>query len=298
MAAVKNSLTKPSSDFGVDPQNEFKPNKAIGAEMVSTRQAQEVQAAMIVAKRFPRDENAAYDRIMRACERKSLAEQAIYEYPKGGQKVTGPSIRLAEAIAQNWGNLDFGIVELEQNDGESTMMSYAWDLETNTRRTIIFSVKHWRDTKSGGYALTDSRDVYEIAANMGARRMRACILAVVPGDVIDAAVDKCYKTLQSGNTTPLVDRIRDMISAFREVFQVSKEMLESFVGCNSTAFSENDFIRLKNIYKSLRDGMASREDYFSADAMAKEPEQTPSTAGESELPETSQPGSEETDPLA
>ena len=82
-------------------------------EMMISRQAQEVQAAMVIAKRFPRDEVESYNRIMQSCKRKSLAESAMYEYPRGGTKVTGPSIRLAEAMAQNWGNLDFGITELE-----------------------------------------------------------------------------------------------------------------------------------------------------------------------------------------
>ena len=125
------------------------------AEMVVSRQAQEVQAAMVIAKKFPRNEVDSYNRIMRSCQRKSLAEQSMYEYPKGGTKVTGPSIRLAEAMAQNWGNIDFGIIELEQKNGESQVMAYAWDLETNTRQTKIFSVPHVRETKKGNVELTD-----------------------------------------------------------------------------------------------------------------------------------------------
>ena len=157
-------------------------------EMVVSRQAQEVQAAMVIAKKFPRDEVDSYNRIMRSCQRASLAEQSMYEYPRGGTKVTGPSIRLAEAMAQNWGNLDFGIIELEQKNGESQVMAYAWDLETNTRQTKIFSVPHVRGTKKGNVPLTDPRDIYEMVANQGARRLRACILGIIPGDVIDAAI--------------------------------------------------------------------------------------------------------------
>lgn len=58
-------------------------------EMAISRQAQEVQAAMVIAKKFPRDEVQSFNRIMRACQRKTLAEQAMYEYPRGGTKVTG-----------------------------------------------------------------------------------------------------------------------------------------------------------------------------------------------------------------
>ena len=95
-----------------------------------------------MAKKFPRDEYEAIEKIRRSCQRATLAEQAIYSYPRGGQNVSGPSVRLAESLAQNWGNIDYGIIELEQKDGKSEMMAYAWDLETNTRVTKIFGVEH------------------------------------------------------------------------------------------------------------------------------------------------------------
>lgn len=251
-----------SNELTITNQNQVaQPFSSQGMALVS-RQAQEVQAAMVVAKRFPRDENEAYSKIMLACQRKSLAEQACYEYKRGGAKVEGPSIRLAETIARAWGNIDYGIIELEQKDGKSEMMAYAWDLETNTRITRIFSVKHWRDTKTGGYALTDSRDIYEITANLGARRVRACILQVIPGDIVDAAVEQCKKTLIGAYKEPLADRIRSMITAFEKDFQITKEMLENYIGCKADVFSENDFIRLRNVYKSLRDGMSTREELF------------------------------------
>lgn len=236
--------------------------KSTTAEMVTSRQAQEVQAAMVVAKKFPRDESASWQRVMRACQRKTLAEQAMYEYPRGGQKVTGPSIRLAEAMAQAWGNLDFGIIELEQKNGESQVMAYAWDLETNTRQSKVFSVPHIRGTKKGNIPLTDPRDIYEMVANQGARRLRACILGVIPGDVIDSALTECKKTLAGGNTEPLIDRVRKGAKIFEEKFSVTVPMLEKYIGCKLEAFSENDLIRLNNVFRSLKDGMAKREDYF------------------------------------
>lgn len=217
---------------------------------------------MVIAKKFPRDEVESFNRILRVCQRKRLAEGAMYEYPRGGTKVTGPSIRLAEAMAQNWGNIDFGILELEQKSGESQVMAYAWDLETNTRQTKVFSVPHMRGTKRGNVPLTDPRDIYEMVANQGARRLRACILGVIPGDVVDAAVEECQKTLVSGNTEPLIDRVRKGIKLFEDKFSVTKQMIEKYIGCKTEAFSENDMLRLNNVYRSLRDGMAKREDYF------------------------------------
>lgn len=255
------------------------PVKSTTTEMVTSRQAQEVQAAMVVAKRFPRDYVGAYNRIMQACQRKGLAEKATYEYPRGGQKVTGPSIRLAEAMAQNWGNLDFGIIELEQKNGESKVMAYAWDLETNTRQTKVFSVPHIRGTKKGNVPLTDPRDIYEMVANQGARRLRACILGVIPGDVVEAAVEQCGKTLVQGESKPVIDLVRDMAAIFKNEFSVPLDAIEKYIGCKSEAFSMNDLIRLKRVYNSLKDGMAKREDYFELSFSAENSETSDPFAG-------------------
>lgn len=237
--------------------------RGVGTEMMVSRQAQEVQAAMVIAKKFPRNEVESFNRIMQACKRRSLAEQAMYEYPRGTTKVTGPSIRLAEAMAQNWGNIDFGITELEQRSGESQVMAYAWDLETNTRQTKIFAVPHVRSTKQGNKALTDPRDIYEMIANQGARRLRACILGVIPGDVIDAAIAQCEATLTDSNGgVPLEDLIRSSTATLQEKYGITIPMIEAYMGCNVKSFTMNDLMRLKRVYKSLEDGMAKREDYF------------------------------------
>ena len=105
------------------------------------RQIAEIQAQVIMAKKFPRDENEALLRINKACSRRSLAEVAQYAFPRGGQTVSGPSIRLLETVAQAWGNLDFGVREIS-NDGEwSEAEAYAWDLESNTMVRERFKIK-------------------------------------------------------------------------------------------------------------------------------------------------------------
>ena len=251
-------------------RNEELAPKTVNAEMMISRQAQEVQAAMIVAKRFPRDEVQSHNRILNACKRRSLAERAIYEYPRGGENVTGPSIRLAEVMAQNWGNLDFGITELEQKNGSSTVMAYCWDLETNTRQTKIFSVPHIRQTRHGAKALTDPRDIYEMVANQGARRMRACILWIIPGDVVDAAMDACTKTLMGGGE-PLIDRVRKMAQAFQEEFGVPLESLEKYIGCKAEAFTAQSIVKLRGVYTALKEGRGDREQYFELPRVEDEP---------------------------
>ena len=232
-------------------------------DAVVSRQAQEVQAAMVIAKKYPRDEVKAWERIMRACQRPSLAEDATYSYPKGGTNVSGPSIRLAECIAQNWGNIDFGIIELHQQEGKSEMMAYAWDLETNTRQTKIFTVTHAIEKKGGiKKELTDPRDIYEITANQGARRLRACILGIIPSDVVEDAVRKCDDTLSKADgDIPIIDRVKKMVTVF-DGLGVTPTMIEKRFNKKLDRMGEQEIVLLRKIYTSIRDGFSKVSDQF------------------------------------
>jgi len=233
-------------------------------ETESQRAIQEVQAAMTIAQRFPRDVVRARDRIVEACSRAKLAEGGLYTYQRGGNDISGPSIRMAEVLAQNWGNVQFGIRELEQRAGESTVEAYAWDLETNTRQVKVFQVPHVRHTRNGSYPLTDPRDIYEHVANQGARRLRACILGIIPGDVTEAAVEQCEKTLKSAaDTSP--GAIKKMVDTFRTQFGVSKRQIEQRIGRRVDAIQPAQMVSLKKIWMSLRDGMSAAEDWFDPD---------------------------------
>lgn len=201
------------------------------------------------------------NRILEACTRPTLAENATYTYNRGGTEIVGPSIRLAECIAQNWGNIDFGFMELERKAAESTVQAYAWDLETNTRRSLLFSVKHKRDTKKGSYAITEDRDIYELIANQAQRRVRACILALIPGDVIDAAMSQCDATLKAQNKGENVqETVSKIIAAFAE-FDITADQIRGYIGKNIEAFNEKDVVHLRRVYTSLKDGIVGN-DYF------------------------------------
>lgn len=241
------------------------PQQTSGAmvNIESERAIQEVQASLYIAKRFPRDTNVSYTRIMKSCERMSLAKSAEYAYPRGGNTVTGPTIRLAEVIAQNWGNLNFGIKELSQANGESEVEAFCWDLETNTKQSKTFKVPHIRYSKSkGNVKLTDPRDIYEMAANQGARRLRACILNSVPADIVEAAQKKCKQTLQKGIAEkPLEDQIRATLFQFDKI-GVTAEMIEKRLGHNTSTITADELIELNSIGTSIKDGMTTREDWF------------------------------------
>jgi hypothetical protein len=227
----------------------------------SSAAAAEVQGRMLIAKRFQRDAGTAYAKAMQACQRPGLAEVAIYAYNRGGSKVEGPSIRLAEEMARCWGNIEYGLRELSRRDGESEMEAFAWDLETNTRSSQNFTVRHIRDKKGGGSKLTDERDVYEITANMGARRLRARILAILPPELVEGAVAACRHTIKHGGTKSMPDRIREMTGAFASI-SVTPEMLVARLSHPIDQITPDELVDLRGIFQSIREQASAVGDWF------------------------------------
>lgn len=240
-------------------------------EVKSQREASEIQAMVFMAKQFPRNQIQAADRILNACTRQTLADSAVYSYPRGGQNVEGPSIRLAEVLAQNWGNLDFGIRELSQENGVSTVEAYAWDLETNVRQAKVFQVAHKRMAKGGTKTLTDPRDIYEMVANQGSRRLRACILSIIPGDIVEAALAQCSVT-QAASVGATPEEIKETIrklTATMGKFGITAENIQDRYQCRLEAIRPAQIVELRKIYTSLKDGMSKPSDWFAIQEVKK-----------------------------
>lgn len=227
-----------------------------------SRQIAEVQASLTIAKNFPRNVTQSIDRIVNSCSRVNLAENSMYQYSKGGSKISGASIRLAEAVAQQWGNLEYGIRQVEQTDDYTVTECYCWDMETNVRQSITVQTKHERYSKKNGrQKIEESREVYELVANNSARRLRKAIMGVIPQDVFDTALEACEKTLHTKvDLTP--DRIKELQEKFNKEFSVTRDMLEKRIQCKIERITPKQFIDLGRIFNSMKDGMSDVNDWF------------------------------------
>jgi hypothetical protein len=242
--------------FGAEPKNS---GGAVAANEAQ-RAVSEVQAALIIAHHMPRDQKRSMDRIINECTREGLAAEATYEYARGGNSITGPSIRLAETAARNWGNFESGVKEIARHAGWSECQAYAWDLETNTREVRSFAVRHIRDTKQGPKPVTEERDIYELTANYGARRKRACIISLIPGDVWACALTQVDATLKIKlDVTP--ELLAQMLERFA-AFGVTKAMIEAREQRRLDSISPAAAHRLRRIYNSLKDGISEPSEWF------------------------------------
>jgi hypothetical protein len=235
----------------------------------ASRAIAEAQGKLVIAKRFPRDEVAAYAKAMEACQRPTMAAKAFYSFPRGGQTVEGPTIRFAEELARCWGNIDYGIKELSQDDGKSEMQAYAWDLETNAQSVQNFTNPHQREQGKKMVALTSQRDIYENNANMATRRLRSRILAILPSWFVEDAIAECKKTLAGKNDMPLIDRVKNMVVAFAKL-GVTQEQIEKRLKRKIDTMNADDFTTFIGIYNAIKQGESKIADWFESDPVASE----------------------------
>lgn len=233
------------------------------AQYQESKELSEIKGKMFLARQFPRDPDYSLQAVLRECKRKELAEAATYEFPRGDSVVKGPSIRLVEVLARHWGNIDCGITEVDTRDGMTTIKCFAWDLQTNVADEKTFTVKHERSTKKGSYKLTDERDIYEAVANKGARRKRACLLAVMPGWYVDEALRACEETLAASisDGKSMEEVIGTVVSAFSE-FGINPEQISAKLGKDVDKLSKNDVVKLRHLYSAIKDGFVKPADAF------------------------------------
>lgn len=235
----------------------------------ASRAIAEAQGKLVIAKRFPRDEVAAYAKAMQACQRPTMAAKAFYSFPRGGQTVEGPTIRFAEELARCWGNIDYGIKELSQDDGKSEMQAYAWDLETNAQSVQNFTNPHQREQGKKMVTLTSQRDIYENNANMATRRLRSRILAILPSWFVEDAVAECKKTLAGKNDMPLIDRVKNMVVQFAKL-GVSQSQIERRLKKKIDNMNADDFTQFIGIFNAIKQGESKIADWFDSDPVASD----------------------------
>lgn len=233
------------------------------ANTESARAIAQVQAAALMARHFPRNVDAAVNTVLDACGRLSLAQKATYVYSRGGEEITGPTIRLAEAVVQSWGNMRMGVRELSRDaeEGVSRCIAFCHDMQTGLEDEREFVVRHWREIRgSKGYRVTSDRDIRELVANYGARFKRAAIQAIVPGWVFEEAIERCERTLHE-NIRLDEEALASMLERFAEV-NVSREHIEARIRRPLEQIEPHQMIALHKVYNSIKGGDSMPSDWF------------------------------------
>ena len=253
-------------------QNSLTTQNATSNALVA-RELGEAQAAVMLAKQFPRDELSAYQAIMAACSRPSFAAKAVYRYPRGKTTVSGASVVLAREIARAYGNCVSGYRVLSNEDDQIHLQGYAWDQQTN-RRVVLedkFSAKIQRKFRNSDgneqtqWITPDERDLRELVSRRASFLERNALLRLLPADLIEDAMNACTTSEAKSASGELKnDRggtLKKLLVAFQS-YGVHKDMIEDRLVHRLEDASPEEIAELRQIYNSIKDGSATRDEFF------------------------------------
>lgn len=233
------------------------------------RAVAEVAAAVRVAQDFPRDATRAIERMRQACQQRALADRAFYSLPRAGGRVEGTTVHLARELAGCWGNVDYGVRELRRDDqaGESEMLAWAWDQETNTRSSRSFVVPHARMAGKGAAkkreALTDLGDIANNNNSVAARAVRETINTILPMWFRAEAEALAAKTLHGeASAKPIASQVADALAHYESHYGVTREQIEAHLDRPSKSWTVQDLSALRVLSTELARAEKRVEDVF------------------------------------
>ena len=232
------------------------------------------EARYVVAWRNPRSLDNVRAALLHECKRPSFAKVARYKLPRGKSTIVGPSIRFAEAAMRCMGNM-LPETFLTYDDEDKRIYRVAvTDLETNvtyTRDIVVTKLVERRTLRRGQEAVSqrvnaDGVITYTVRASEDdllnkegaavSKAMRTCALRLIPGDVVDEAMELCRSVADNAAAKDPDAARKELSDGFAEL-NVTPKDLEAYLGHDLGKCSPAQLLELRGLYAAVRDGETS-----------------------------------------
>jgi len=237
---------------------------------MATKARAEIEAAYVMAKKFPRSEEDIRIKVLKTCRIPSFAEKAKYAKPIGNTRIIGPSVRLAEEMLRQWGHIDVETSILFEDSTRRIVQVRAIDLQTGTTNKAQFIVEKTVERKNakGRIVLSERLNSYgekihivvatedEIFTKtnaMASKFRRNLILQLIPTYLLEDAMETVDETVKS-DAKENPDKAKRMVTDNFSKIGILPKDIEEWLGHALDQIHPEEIAELKTIYTSIRDG--------------------------------------------
>lgn len=220
----------------------------------------EIDQQIATAHAYPRSVSRVVKNVLSLVTiSQASAEECNYALPRGGKPITGPSVRLAEIVASQWGNCRVGarVVHVDRFEKFVEAEGIFHDLETNTSTTA--RVRR-RIVDRNGRLFND--DMIVVTGNAACSiAKRNAILGGVPKAVWNEAYDAALATIK-GDIKTLPERRTNAFKAFA-AFGVKPEQIVAYLDLGGVEdVTLEHLTTLIAMHKAIKDGEQTVESFF------------------------------------
>lgn len=231
----------------------------------------DMQARVAVAMARPRDYMDVRSKLLKDAARPGFAEVAEFNLPRGGKSITGPTIRFAENALRAMTNVVCDVAIVNEDDKSRLVQVTVADLESNQvyrqcatiQKTIERKQKKDWDEVLSSRMNSDGAIVYTITApesevlmkqnSIVSRIIRTLALRIVPGDIIEEALDACRRTRQNTSASD-PDAARKRLADAFAALSVRPSDLAGYLGHPLDQSSPSEIDDLRNIWSAIKEG--------------------------------------------
>lgn len=225
---------------------------------VQLLQSAEIDQQITTAKKYPR----SVEKFLRSARslatlNEQTARACNYALPRDGKMIEGPSARLAEIIASQWGNCRYGARVVAEDETFVTAQGVFHDLEHNS--FVTFEIKR-RITKSNGTRY--GADMIAVTSNAACSiALRNAVFKGVPKAIWEPIYLAARATV-AGDVKTLSQRRANMIAEFKKL-GVSADELFALVGVKGEAdVGLDEMVTLGGVFTAIQEGDTTVESVF------------------------------------
>ncbi len=226
------------------------PNEVVVQEQSSAVMAQndaQIKALIDVAHQYPRDEGKVIKNIEDSAYRTPEMMNACFFHMPVGDGVIGPSIRLAEIIAANYGNLVVQTMTVQETPKQVTVRGQAWNLESNYMQSTEVTQ---RLTDRAGRPYAEGVRISNIQA-AHAKARRQVILQIVPQHVWKHVYETCLNPPAADERTPMLTK---MMAWLTNNQKIERDRILTYFGVTTiTEITDEQLTELRAIGTSLKE---------------------------------------------
>lgn len=231
----------------------------------------EIKAMCAMAVKFPRDLDKVREKILRECKRPSFASTAMYAKPIGGTKVTGLSVRFAEAAIGAMQHIHVTTRTLAETNEWRKIEARVWDAQNMTsyadESTIEKTIERKSIPKGQQYLKTrvnrQGELLYIIQATEDdllnkvnaakSKSIRNSGLRLIPGWLLDECKNVIATTMHHADAADPDAAKRRLFDAFAEL-GVTVDQLKKYLRHEAEKLEPAELDDLRKVYTAIRDG--------------------------------------------
>lgn len=216
----------------------------------------EIQAA--IAQRYRRNPKESFARALAAAtQTPEVAALCFYALPRGGKSIEGPSVRLAEILARDWGNIRAGSRVIEIGEKFVTAQGLAWDLENNY---MFQSETRRRITDRNGKRYND--DGIQNAANAACSiAYREAVFRVIGKVAVDPIWQQC-RLVSIGQSRSVKDLWAGATAYWQKAGIDESRVLAAIGKSDVGEVTQDDIVTLRGLATAIRDGETTIDQAF------------------------------------